>query len=137
MDGLVKPLNIDLEVTKAKQKEFFSMLFGHSDGTTTNGFEAAEALSKSGQIPEALLWMWSGLRDLLLVATQSSTELLLHHDHLTQLRKLAQGVSPPQILDLLDELYQLELGVQRNLNMQLGFERFFIHLRDAIPDPSR
>ena len=132
---LGEALTVDLEETKAKQKEFFSLLFENSNHSITDGFELAEALSKSGQIPEALLWLWSGLRDLLLVATQSSQELLLHRDGIPRLRELAQQTHPLKILDLLDELYQIELGLQRNLNMQLGFERFFIHLYEAISTP--
>ncbi len=130
-------LNLDLDVIKTKQKEFYSLLFEHPDCSLSGSFEAAEMLSKSGHIPEVLLWLWSGLRDLLLIATQSPQKFLLHQEQLSALQKLTERTSLTQILDLLDELHQLELGLQRNLNMQLGFEQFFIHLREAIPISSR
>jgi len=130
---LGEALNLDLEDTKAKQHEFFSLLFENSQSSISGSFEAAEALSKSGQIPEALLWIWTGLRDILLVATQAPTEFLFHEDHLPKLRELAQRTSPEKILGLLDTLHQLEQGLQRNLNSQLRFEQFFLHLREAIP----
>ncbi len=134
---LGEAINLDLEVVKAKQQEFFSLLFESANHSDANTFEVAEALSKSGHIPDGLLWIWSGLRDLLLVATQSPQRYLLHHERLATLKELAEQVSLNQLLNLLDELHQLELGIQRNLNMQLGFEQFFIHLRDAIPVSSR
>ncbi|MGB0910299.1 MAG: DNA polymerase III subunit delta' [Nitrospirales bacterium] len=134
---LGEALDFDLETVKAKQKEFFSLLFEPTDCSLLGSFEAAEMLSKSGHIPEVLLWLWSGLRDLLLIATQSPQKYLLHQEQLSTLQKLSERTSLTQILNLLDELYQLELGLQRNLNMQLGFEQFFIHLRETIPISSR
>jgi len=130
---LGEALNLDLEETKAKQQEFFALLFENSQASISGSFEAAEALSKSGQIPEALLWIWTGLRDILLVATQAPTEFLFHEDRLPKLRELAHRTSPQKILDLLERLHQLEQGLQRNLNSQLRFEQFFLHLREAIP----
>ncbi len=130
-------LTLDLKTVKAKQKEFFTLLFEPSDHSLTNRFAAAEALSKSGQIPEGILWLWAGLRDLLLVATQAPPTLILNQERLAKLQELADCLTLHQILNLLDELYQLELGQQRNLNMQVGFEQFFIHLRETIPVPSR
>ena len=130
---LGEALTMNLDESKAKQQEFFSLLFESSNRSITGGFDVAEALSKSGQIPEALQWLWSGLRDLLLVATQSPPDLLLNPDRLPKLHEFAKRTSPTKVLNLLDELYHLELGLQRNLNMQLGFEQFFIHLHETIP----
>ena len=126
-------LNMNLDEAKAKQQEFFSLLFEPSNCSITGRFDVAEALSKSGQIPEALQWLWSGLRDLLLVAIQSPQELLLNHDRLPKLHELAKQTSPAKVLNLLDKLYDIERGLQRNLNMQLGFEQFFIDLHETIP----
>ena len=129
-------LHINLEEAKAKQEEFFALLFDHSSHSITHGFEVAEALSKSEQIQEALTWLSSGLRDLLLVAVQSSSELLFNQDKYGRLLEISKLTTPRRILSLLDELHQLELGLQRNLNMQLGLERFMIHLHEAISTSS-
>lgn len=130
---LGEAMTIDLDATKAKQQEFFSLLFDDSQSSISAGFDAAEALSKSGHIPEALLWLWTGLRDILLVTIHAQTEFLFHEDHLPTLRELAQRTSPQRILELLDTLHHLEQGLQRNLNSQLRFEQFFLQLREAIP----
>ena len=128
---LGEALNLDLKVAKAKQQEFFSLLFDSSHLSLGDCFESAETLSKSGSIPEIFWWLRSGLRDLLLVATQASSEFLLNEGFLSRLKEVGQRTSPQNILSLLDELHQLEQGLQRNLNMQLQFEQFFLHLREV------
>ncbi len=133
---LGEALQLDLDETKTKKETFFSLLFETENRSIVGELETAEALSKSGQIPEALTWLWSGLRDLLLLSTGCTPELLLHQEHLATLEPLAQRTPPQAILNLLNELYQLEQGLQRNLNMQLGFERFFLNIHETLASPT-
>ncbi|MCA9471209.1 MAG: DNA polymerase III subunit delta' [Nitrospirales bacterium] len=125
-------LSLDVEAAKNKQLEFFTLLFEQSDRSITDSLASAETLTKSGQTSEALFWLWSGLRDLLLVATQSSHDELLHQHQCSRLQKIVHTTSSQRILDLLEELYDIEQGMQRNLNHQLRFEQFFVHLQEAF-----
>jgi len=77
--------------------------------------------------------LWHGLRELLLLTIHGTQEHVLAMDYLPALQALAQQTSQRVLLDLLEELQQLEQGMQRNLNLQLGLERFFLHVREGIP----
>ena len=133
---LGEALQFDMEKTRSTTEELFSLLSGDSLRSISDLLDKVETLSKAGKAMEVLTWLWYGLRDLLFVAVGCSQETLVHQDRFQALQALAQQTSPKIILELFEELQRLEQGLQRNLNIQLGLERFFLHLRDGILTPS-
>lgn len=117
---------------RIKLQQFWALLFDHPAQSSTVGFDQSEALVKSGQVQEAIHWFGLGLRDLLALTLDQTTKPKIFQDQETALRRLAQDISPHHILDLANDLQVLEKGQQRNLNLQLGLEQFFLRLHDSM-----
>jgi len=127
-----KALQLDYAELHNQQQEWYGLLQGNSAQSLSECFDTAERLAKSEQVRDMLDWLWHGLRDLLLLTIHGAQEHILALDHLTALQALAQQTSQRVLLNLLDELQTLEQGMQRNLNLQLGLERFFLHMHEGL-----
>lgn len=127
-------VQFDLEEAIARKETFLPLLSGHALRSIPELLDTAETLSKSGQAKEALSWFFYLVRDLILVTLHGSPTYVLEQKDIQTLQTLATRTSTSALLNLLDELQALEQGFYRNLNVQLGFERFLLHLREAIPE---
>ena len=126
-------LEFDMEASLSQREKLLPILSGSSVQSLPELLDLAEALSKSDQAKEALSWFFQILRDLLLVTLDCQSEYVLHQNDIQTLQSLAHRTSAPALMTLLDELHALEQGMNRNLNVQLGLERFLLHLRQGIP----
>ncbi|MDH5429641.1 MAG: DNA polymerase III subunit delta' [Nitrospirota bacterium] len=129
---LGQALHLDPEELKVKLRQYWALLFGEQHASATQIFDISESLVKSNQVPEAIYWFQQGLRDVLLLALDESSNPMLYCDQEPALRQLAQQMTPAAIIALSQELNQLERGQQRNLNMQIGLDQFFFHLQDHL-----
>jgi DNA polymerase-3 subunit delta' len=125
-------LACDPKELKIKLRQYWDLLFGEHPASASRIIDMSEGLVKAQQVQEAIHWFWAGLRDLLVLNLNASTAPSLFKDQETDLRRLAEQMTPHSILPLMQELHQLERGQFRNLNMQIGLEQFFFHLRDQL-----
>lgn len=125
-------LSCDPAELKIKLRQYWDLLFGDHTASASRIMDMSEGLVKAQQAQEAIHWFWAGLRDLLLLNLNPSTSPTLYKDQEHGLRRLARQLNPGSILPLMHELHQLERGQHRNLNIQIGFEQFFFHLRDQL-----
>ena len=126
-------LQLDMEESLTQTEKLLPLLSASSVQSIPELLDIAEALSKSDQAKETLSWFFQILRDLLLVTLDCPSEYVLHQKDIQTLQTLATRTSAPALITLLEELHALEQGLNRNLNLQLGFERFLLHLREGIP----
>lgn len=129
-------LHTDLQEAQSKRREFFALTFGSTLRSVNDVLDTAQSLSKSGQPTETITWLIHGLRDLLLIAVGVNHEEVLNHDQLPMLQSFAKTIKLEHLLDLIDDLQALERASTRNLNLQLGFEAFFLRFRDVLTAPS-
>ena len=130
---LGQALEFDMEESLSQREQLLPILSGSSVQSIPELLDFAEALSKSDQAKEALSWFFQILRDLLLVTLDCQSEYVLHQHDIQSLQSLAGRTSAPTLIALMEELHALEQGMNRNLNIQLGLERFLLHLRQGIP----
>jgi hypothetical protein len=130
--SLGKALQLELEEVNSQKEALFTILDGEALRSIPNILDQAELASKPGQTMETLRWLWHGLRDMLLVTVGCPSNTLVFQDRFLTFKALAEKVSPTIILELIEDLVALEQGIQRNLNMQLGLERFFLRLHDCF-----
>ena len=129
-------LEFDMEESRTQNNTLLPILSGSSGQGIPELLDMAEALSKSDQVKETLSWFLQILRDLLLITLGCQSEYVLHQKDIQTLKALAPRTSAPALMTLLEELHTLEQGLNRNLNLQLGFERFLLRLRESIPVPA-
>ena len=125
-------LQLDITDAIARKDHYLSLLSEGSLDSIPPLLDAAEAVSKPGEVQKGLNEFWHILRDLLLVTLQCHSNEIMYREDIPTLQTIAKHTSPAALLNVLDELQSLEFGLHRNLNMQLGFERVLVHLRDAI-----
>jgi len=125
-------LQIDITDSIARKNHYLSLLSEGSLDSIPPLLDTAEAVSKPGEVQKGLNEFWRILRDLLLITLNCNSNEVMYQEDIPTLQTIAKRTSTAALLNLLDELQALENGLHRNLNMQLGFERFLVHLRDAI-----
>jgi len=125
-------LQIDITEAIARKDQYLSLLSEGSLDSIPPLLDAAEVVSKPGEVQKGLNEFWHILRDLLLVTLNCNSKEIMYREDIPTLQTIAKRTSPAALLNALEELQSLEHALHRNFNMQLGFERFLIHLRDAI-----
>ena len=133
-------LQIDMTDAIARKDHYLSLLSEGALDSVPPLLDNAEAVSKTGEAQKGLTEFWHILRDLLLVTLECNSNEIMYREDISTLRTIAKHTSPAALLNLLEELQSLEHGLHRHSNMQLGFERLFVHLRDAlagrvVPEP--
>ena len=125
-------LNIDITDARARKDHYLSLLSEGSLDSIPPLLDIAEAVSKTDEVQKGLNEFWYILRDLLLVTLKCNSSEVMYREDIPTLQTIAKRTSPMALLNILNELQSLEFGLHRNHNMQLGFERFLVHLHDAI-----
>ncbi len=125
-------LEIDIKDARARKDHYLTLLSEGSLDSIPPLLDTAEALSKPDEVQKGLNEFWYILRDLLLVTLTCNSNEVMYREDIPTLQTIAKRTSPVALLNVLDELQSLEFGLHRNHNMQLGFERFLVHLRDAL-----
>ena len=123
-------LQLDPTELKIRLNQYWALLFGESSPSAVKVLDMSEGLVKAHQVQEALHWFWLALRDLLFLSLDSTSSPMVFQEQESTLRNLAQTITPSAILQLIQELNQLERGQHRNLNLQIGLEQFFFHIRE-------
>ena len=129
---LGEALHMDAKDTLTRRGQFLALLSPGFLDSLPNLLDTAEALSKGGEALKNVSGFWPILRDLLLITQNCDSNHIMYPEDFETLQSLAKRTSASALLRLLDELQSLEQGLPRNLNLQLGFERFLIHLRQAL-----
>ena len=124
-------LQIDSTEALARKDQFLALFSGSSLGSIPRLLDTAEGISK-GEVQKGLNEFWIILRDILLVNLHCDPNQLMYREDFPLLQSIAKQTRLTALLDLLDELQTLENGLNRNFNLQLGFERLLIHLREAV-----
>lgn len=132
---LGEALQIDLNDLQTKVEAFFAFLATSAPPSIPALLDQAEQLAKSYHSQEIIRWLWHGFRDLLIVSMGRKELATLPLVWLPQLDRLAQRLSTDRLLTLLEIVHELEQGLQRNLNMQLGLERLFLTLHGMLHEP--
>ncbi len=125
-------LHMEIADVIARKDHYLSLLSGQSLDSIPQLLDTAESLSKPGEVQYGLNEFWHILRDLLLVTLDCHSNEVMYREDIPTFQTIAKRTSSAALLNVLDELHALEHGLHRNLNMQLGFERFLVHLRDAL-----
>ena len=125
-------LQIDIPEVLARKKQYLSLLSQGSLDSIPPLLDTAAAVSKPGESLEALKEFRHILRDLLLVSLKCPSQEIIYREDWATLQDIGKRTTPEALLNVLDSLQALEQGLHRNLNMQLGFERLFVHLREAL-----
>ena len=125
-------LHFDIGDATTRKDHLLSLLFEGSLDSIPVLLDTAEAVSKPNEVQKGLNEFWHILRDLLLVSLNCPSSEVMYQEDIPTFQTIARRTSISALLRVLDELQALEQGLHRNLNMQLGFERFLIYLRDAI-----
>jgi len=125
-------LQIDITDAIARKDHYLSLLAEGPLDSIPSLLDIAEAVSKPGEVQKGLNEFWHILRDLLLVTLNCHSSEVMYREDMPTFQTIARRTSTSALLNLLDELQTLEHGLHRNLNMQLGIERFLVHLRDAL-----
>ncbi len=125
-------LNMDPVELKVKLRQYWALLFDEAGSSPTMIMDKSEALVKANQIKETIHWFWHGLRELLFLTLEQPLTPKIFLEQESTLRHLAKHVPTNKILGLMKNLYSLEKGQQRNLNLQIGLEEFFLHLEDSL-----
>ncbi len=129
-------LTLDPAEITLKVRQYWALLFGTASSSAATICDLSEDLVKTHHVPEAMHWFWLALRDLLSYSLDPDQGPSFFQDQKGDFPSLCQHLSPGIILNLLQELHQLEQGQRRNLNVQIGLERFLFHVQDALTGTS-
>ncbi|RMH35374.1 MAG: DNA polymerase III subunit delta' [Nitrospirae bacterium] len=133
---LGEAVQVDLHDLRTKVESFFAFLTTSASPSIPAILDQAEHLARSYHAQEIIQWLWHGFRDLLILSTGAKSVAVLPQAWLPQLDRLAQCLSTDRILVLLDLVHELEQGLQRNTNIQLGLERLFLALHEMLHEPA-
>lgn len=129
---LGRALEWDVEAEKARRQELASLLTPpalRSEGTL---LATAESLAKADRAGEALGWLQSWLRDMLMLAVTRTSDDMLDPDRLGAQMSLASTLDVDALLDLLDEIDQLERQAQRHLNLHMALENILLRVKSLF-----
>lgn len=132
---LGEALALDVAEIRTKREELFTFLTRTAPNALPALLDQAEQLAKTSDVHERMRWLWYGLRDLLVIAAGYERPILFSPEMLPDLQKLARAMPMDRLLSLLDCMHDLEQGIGRNLNMQLGLERLFLTFHEAVHAP--
>jgi len=125
-------LRTDLPELRSRHDRFFDLCRDETLAHPTAVLQQAEELSKAQPFPEVIDWLSHGLRDVLLMTLGTRQDLLLHQSQIPLLERIADSLTPADVVDLLDFLQTLEQASTQNLNLQLCLENFLFRFHQTM-----
>ena len=125
-------LRTDLSELRSRHDRFFDLCRSETLAHPTAVLQTAEELSKTQPFPDVIDWLSHGLRDVLLMTLGTRQDFLLHQSQIPLLERVADSLTPADVVELMDVLQTLEQAATQNLNLQLCLENFLFRFHQTM-----
>ncbi|HLF86465.1 MAG TPA: DNA polymerase III subunit delta' [Nitrospiria bacterium] len=96
-------------------------------------FEASRELSGiPGDMDKSICWLMVILRDILVFRESKDPSMIFNRDRIENIESMGRGVSSSGIIKLINQIWDAERLVSRNINRQLTLDLLFISIRDQF-----
>ena len=127
-----KALSLSSEEVQGIRMDILSVLSGKGN-VKGNLFDLAEQYSKDEKIfYEALDWIYTYFRDIIMMKVQSDLNLIINRDFYDHMISLKEKISLETLLDIIEYIKSVYKGQERNMNRQLALDVLGIKIMRSI-----
>ncbi|HBI23056.1 MAG TPA: hypothetical protein DDX84_02345, partial [Nitrospiraceae bacterium] len=125
-------LSLSSEEVQGIRMDILSVLSGKGN-VKRNLFDLAEQYSKDEKIfYEALDWIYTYFRDIIMMKVQSDLNLIINRDFYDHMISLKEKISLETLLDIIEYIKSVYKGQERNMNRQLALDVLGIKIMRSI-----